>query len=45
MTKQEYESIKKSIENQPTISLAVFQWELLKALWDLTRAIKGELDD
>ena len=41
MTKQEYEEILSNVGNNP----GAFRQEIIKILWDLTRAIKGGLDD
>jgi hypothetical protein len=44
MTKQEYEKIENDILFGEKSQL-IFRWELIKALWDLTRVIKGGIDD
>ena len=44
MTAQEYNSIRDLIMNDITGN-AVWRWEMLKALWDLTRVIKSGLDE
>jgi len=45
MTIKQYEDIKYAITNETPESSGIFKWELLKALWDLIRAVKGGLDD
>jgi hypothetical protein len=51
MTIQEYESIHTNIipsnlkRSPEEFSAQLFRWELLKALWDIARALRSGLED